>query len=324
MESAAEAVTGMVRACAVDARDAADRAWLEGIWEERYAAPCAAFVRERIVAPSPGAGRPEDDPGFRLCVEAVTRAAQTQVLRQDLHRLADAVRSEGEGRPVGSTRWLAEYDARAIRAARGNLPPETLWELWEGARVIGGQRIADEVGGDLLADTAAHTAAVTVGSLGRLSRVKALATVAGALRGYTLTVWAMVHFLTRPGVFGHRMVQLALATGGVLLAVSLFVPGMPVVFTLVGVLVLLAGASAAALRTGEARGVGRRLAGAAVLAALAVAGYAWWELSRHEDPGKVLWGLAAKVLVGLLVVLLGWWVAGARRAGRRRGRSRGA
>ncbi|MEV3988829.1 hypothetical protein AB0J57_07955 [Streptomyces sp. NPDC049837] len=45
-----------------------------------------------------------------------------------------------------------------------------------------------------------------------------------------------------PGGFGHRVVQLALATGGVPLAVSLSVPGMPVAFTLAGALVPPAGA----------------------------------------------------------------------------------
>lgn len=320
-EKAAELLVAKIRKCAVDATEPVDRTWLEGRWDEEYADACSTFASRMFVAgpesadtgTGTGTGNMESDP-LGLCVEAVTRALQTHILRQDLHRLADAVRAEGDGRPMGSTAWLAEYDTETTTARTAQQPmgPAELWKLWNSARTIGSQRITQEVGGDLLANTAAQTAAVTANSVGPLSQVKAVGVVLGALRGYTLAVWAMIHFLTRPGSFGNRVVQLALATGGVLLAVSLFVPAMPVAFTLVGVLVLLAGWSAAALLTPDARQVGWRLAIAAGLAGIAVAGYAWWDLSRREEMSQALWSLAIKLGVGLLVVLLGWWVAGAR------------
>ena len=80
-----------------------------------------------------------------------------------------------------------------------------------------------------------------------------------AFRGYALIVWAMVTLLTRGSHFGTRVVELAVAAGGVLIAVAVFVPAMPLAFTLAGVLLLLAGLTAGALLTRQARGVGGAL-----------------------------------------------------------------
>ena len=80
-----------------------------------------------------------------------------------------------------------------------------------------------------------------------------------AFRGYALIVWAMVTLLTRRSHFGTRVVELAVAAGGVLIAVAVFVPAMPLAFTLAGVLLLLAGLTAGALLTRQARGVGGAL-----------------------------------------------------------------
>ncbi|MET9414301.1 patatin-like protein [Streptomyces klenkii] len=316
--AAADRLVALLRDCAVDGAEPSDRAWLEEIWRQQYASACQDFVRERIVPaapePSPGpateGGGVQDDPRLGLCVEAVTHALHTRILRQELPALADAVRAEGGGRPAGSTRWLAGYDAATAgtEAAVRTVPPTVLWQLWESAHLIGSQRIGEEAGGDLLATTAAQAAAVTAGAFGTLSRVKAVGAVLGALRGYTLAVWAMVRFLTRPDNFGNRVVQLTVAAGAVLLAVSLFVPGLPVAFTLAGVLLLLAGWSAAALLTRETRRVGRRLAVATVLVVLVAAGYVY---TRLHDPHtrEGLWSLAVKLGAALLVVLLGIFLA---------------
>ncbi|MEV4742304.1 patatin-like protein [Streptomyces sp. NPDC049555] len=304
---AADRLAAALQRCAVDARDPDDRAWLEQIWQEQYATACRAFLAERIVPldPVPAAdGRgPHDDPRWGLCAQAITHAVQTGILREELHLLADAVRAEGDDRPEDSTRWLAQYDAATAAAAGRAVPAPTLWRLWTAAGAIGGQHIAQEAGGDLFAETAARTAAVTASAVD-VPRVKAVGAVLGALRGYTLAVWAMVHFLTRPGRFGTRAVQLVVATGAVLLAVSLFVPGLPVGFTLAGVLLLLAGWSAAALLTPDVRRLGVRLAAVTLLVAAAAA---WYFYAHRHDPNlsRTLWGLAVKAGAGLLVVLLG-------------------
>jgi patatin-related protein len=307
-ENPAEVVS-RIRACAVDATESADKTYLRTQWLN-YASKCLDFVTDRITGdgPVPGAvDNPQDDPRLAQCVDALTHALQTNILRQDLFRLAQAVRSEGPGRPTNSTQWLNEYDAQMNAAADKPLAPGKMWDQWKSAKdKISKQLLTQEVGGDHLANTVAHTAAVTVNSVGPVSRVKAVGVVLSALRGYTLAVWAMVHFHTRADKFGNRVVQLALATGGVMLAVSLFVPAMPVAFTLAGVLVLLAGWSAAALLTREARRVGLRLAVATAVVVLAFAGYIWWE--RPDYDPDALRNLAVKLGIGLLIVLLGWWI----------------
>ncbi|MEV5379075.1 patatin-like protein [Streptomyces nondiastaticus] len=330
--AAADRLVAMIRDCTLDGAEPADRAWLEETWQQQYAAACEGFVRERIVpaAPAPTTADEDedasvgaqDDPRLGLCVEAVTHALHTRILRQELPALADAVRAEGDGRPAGSTEWLAGYDAATAGTAAADraMPPKVLWQLWDNAHLIGSQRIGEEAGGDLLANTAAQAAAVATGAFGTLSRVKAVGAVLGALHGYTLAVWAMVRFLTRPGNFGNRVVHLTVAAGAVLLAVSLFVPAMPVAFTLAGVLLLLAGWSAAALLTRDTRRVGRRLAVVTGFAVLAAAGYVYTRL-QDEDAREGLWSLAVKLGAALLVILLGIFLArtpGPRAAARRR------
>jgi hypothetical protein len=100
------------------------------------------------------------------------------------------------------------------------------------------------------------------------------------------------------------------------------------------VVLLLAGVSAGALLTQEARGVGWRLGICALLAAAALGGYVYWDWTRNGLSGAV-WALLVKVGIGVLVVLLGWWIAQAgprgirhdqaagRKAGREAGRKAG-
>ncbi|MGI5478689.1 patatin-like protein [Streptomyces lavendofoliae] len=303
-------VVRRIRACAVDATEPADRTYLRMQWL-KHASKCLDFVTDRITVdgPVPGAvDNPQDDPRLAQCADALTHALQTNILRHDLCELAKAVRSEGPGRPTSSTQWLNEYDAQIKAADDKLLAPGKMWNQWNSAKEkISKQRLTQELGGDDLANTVAHAAAVTVNSVGPVSRVKAVGVVLSALRGYTLAVWAMVHFLTRTGRFGDRVVRLALATGGVMLAVSLFVPAMPVAFTLAGVLVLLAGWSAAALLSPKARRVGLRLAVATAVVVLAFAGYISW--GRPDYDRDALWKLAVKLGIGLLIVLLGWWIS---------------
>ena len=91
-----------------------------------------------------------------------------------------------------------------------------------------------------------------------------------------------------PGV-----VELAVAAGGVLIAVAVFVPAMPLAFTLAGVLLLLAGLTAGALLTRQARGVGWRLAVAAVLVAAVFGWYAYWDYTRNGTASTV-WSLVIR------------------------------
>jgi patatin-related protein len=291
-----------IHAVAVGPPGHPDHDWLEEQWRQQRQ-ECAEELQAAMTLDRLPLALPR-------CARQIARRIQTRILREDLAALADAIREEPDP-AEGSTAWLRDYDAAADR-----LEPATLWSLWTGTDLVGEQRIRDEVGTDTFARTAAQTTAVAANTIGTMSRPKVVATVLRAFRGYALTVWAMVHFLTMDSRFGTRVVEIALAVGGVLLAITILVPGIPLGLTLLGVVLLLAGLTTAALLTPGAKGVGGRLLAATVLVAAALGGFLWWDWKRNHW-NAVGWTLLLKVGVALLIVLLGWWVARAQRPARR-------
>lgn len=296
-----------LRAVAVGGEDDPDHDWLLERWRERER-ECAAELAAAVGSgPLPTA--------LPRCSEQIARRIQTRILREDLPALAVAVREESDC-PEASQAWLRDYDA-----AGGRYTAAILWDLWEQAAGVGRQRIRDEIGSDTFARTAAQVTSVAANTAGTLKKPRTVAAVLGAFRGYALAVWAMIHFLAL-GRFGTRAVEIALAAGGVLLAVTILVPGIPLGLTLFGVLLLLAGLTAAALQTPPgSRAVGRRLLAATVLVAVALAAYLWWDFQRNGS-NAVAWTLLAKVAVALVIVLLGLWIAQAQRPAGRRARQR--
>jgi patatin-related protein len=289
-----------VRQAAVPA-GSADRDWLA----EQWAADQPACEREvaRAVADS-------DDaiPSLDACARAIARPIQHEALREDLRDLAEAVRSEGDDRARAGTAWLAAVDAALAAAGGGDVPAAQLWRLWDQAAIVGRELVSDEVGGDTFARTVAQTATVAASTIATVVRVRPVTAVLTAFRGYALAVWAMVALLTRPGGIAVRVVELAVAAGAVLVAVTLLVPAVPVGLTLAGVLLLLAGFSAAALLSPQTRRIGVRLSAAALVVLVALGGYLWWDWSRNGSAATI-WGVLAKLGSVLLLVLLGWWVA---------------
>ncbi|GAA2228396.1 hypothetical protein GCM10010430_05090 [Kitasatospora cystarginea] len=267
-----------------------------------------------------------DAAGLAACVRAVSRSVQTSILREEIGALADSIRGEApDDRTEASRTWLDCYDGKQ-KDTGGVLRTDDLWYLWRAADAIGRERIPGDMGSDTFARTIAHAAAAAANTVTALKPrhaaahapgphgTKSVGMVLAAFRGYTLAVWGMVSFLTRRSRFGTRAVELAVAAGGVLLACALFVPGLPMAFTLAGVLLLLAGSSAAALLTRGARGVGGRLAVLAVLVAAAL-GYLSWEWV-HRSPADAE-SVLIRIGVGALVVLAGWWVARSQREARK-------
>jgi len=310
-----------IHRCAVSTADPADRDWLEAQWA-RVQERCARFVA-LLFAPKPTTPQATERALLETCVRAITRSIQTHILRTDLPALADAIRSEGEDCADTSRVWLASYDASRTANRGGPLPTEQLWSLWAQAGKVGEEKLAGEVGSDTFARTTAHAAAVAASTVGAPTRPKVVQTVLAALRGYALAVWTMVTLLTRKSHFGPRVVELAVAAGAVLLAVAIFVPAMPLAFTLAGVLLLLAGVSAGGLLTEEARGVGWRLGLCALVVAIALGAYVVWDWT-HNGLSGTIWNLLIKIGIGILVVLVGWYVARARpRGGGRRDRAWG-
>jgi hypothetical protein len=121
----------------------------------------------------------------------------------------------------------------------------------------------------------------------------------------------MVAYQTRRSAIGARTVSAAVAVGGTLLALAIFVPAVPIGITLAGAVLVLAGASAAALRTPTAHGLGRRLLLVAVVAVLAFAGLIWWQIHEHGFSNSVV-SVLIKIGVGILIVSLGWFLARSR------------
>ncbi|MEO3778739.1 patatin-like protein [Micromonospora sp. B11E3] len=297
-----EAVARLMEAferCAVPDRSP-DREWLAAQWAQDR----AACEREVLLLVA-GA----DAPALDACTRAIARPIQTAVLREDLRSLAEAVRAEGDDRGVPSTTWLASVDA-AWRNGR-SMPAQDLWRCWDEAAKIGRERVEGDVGSDTFARTVSHATTVLANVAGAAVPVKPLAMLLSAFRGYALTVWAMVSLLTRRSAVGRHAVDIAVAAGGALLAVTLLVPGVPVALTLLAVLLLLAGFSSAALLSPQARPVGLRLAAAALVVLLALGGVVWSDLARNGSTA-LIWSLSIKLGVSVLVVLLGWWVARAR------------
>lgn len=331
----AEGLLAAMRSCVVSAAaDPADEPFLREQWAA-LAATATSYVNgladgrtstlDRLAdgqAPAPGglpdglASTLDDEPRMLgRIAEAMTLPIHLAILREDLPSLAEAIRAEGDQAPDDSMSWLRTYDAAVLAAKPGPIAATTVLDLWTDAAKIGKEKITDEIGGDTLARTASHLAAVTVNAMGTLTRPKAVTSVLGALRGYTLTVWAMIMFLTSRDRFGKRIVQLAVAAGGSLLALAILVPAMPLALILAGIFLLVAGVSAAAALTPAGKGVGWRLgvAGIVVLAALSWYLYREW----HTDGFTAVLGVLVKIGVFLLIVILGWWISTARPRRRR-------
>jgi patatin-related protein len=289
-----------IREIALGPADSADRPWFETQWAAA-ADECEAELRDAL-----GANQPAAQPAaLGTCAKQVARPLQTRILRDELPALARSIQQEPEPVPA-SERW-AESLQRAV-AAGPTLPAEALWQFEDDAEPIGKQRITEDVGTDTFARTVAHAAAVFANTIGSLNKPKLVATVLSALRGYALVVWAMIRFATLKSGFAANAVSLAVAGGAVLLAVTMVVPGIPVGLTMLGVLLILAGATTSALRQKESRKVGLRLGAAAALALAALAALLWYDWS-HNRSSSIAWGVLIKLGVALGVVLLGWWVA---------------
>jgi patatin-related protein len=263
---------------------------------------------------------PKRDPPYALPVHArlVAMRAQTDILAAELPALAKAVVDEPDG-PGQGRQWARDCLAlfKAPDGSNVRPPAAQLWQQLESSAVIGGQRIRDDVeaGTDTLARTVSKAVAVLANNVAALTRPRVVATVLSALRGYALVLWAMVSLLTGRSNVGAALVRLAVATGGALLALALVVPGVPLVFTLVSVLLLLAGASAAGLLQQRTRGIGARLLLPALATALALGVLTVLAIRDVRDKGAdaLVWSALIKVLVVLLVILVGVWVARVRK-----------
>jgi patatin-related protein len=292
----------------------------EDFLEARWAANAATYRAEidRVVRGTTTATALDE------IADAVSMPVRLAALAEDLPALARAIRGEGSDTVDGSRRWLASYYARMAAASRStgtDTPAQTelaaadLWALREEMHMIGSQTIAGDVGSDTFARTVSHAATVTAGLLApprKLAKASAVRFTLSTVRGYTAMLWTMVSLLTRPSNFGTHVVQIGVAVGGVLLAVTLLVPGVPLGLTLVGALLLFAGVTAASLLTPGGRWFAARVSVAAVLVAVALGYVVWSDVHDHGWSDSAMPQTLIKVAVGLGIVLLGAFVAQAR------------
>jgi hypothetical protein len=280
----------------------ADREWLASRWKES-----ARLYEDEI---NDALDADKSTTFDRIC-EAIALPLQLQALREDLPALASAVAGEGRDAQRGSTAWLAQYESAVREAKPALLSAAQLWALRTGMSQIGSQKITDDVGSDTFARTTSHAAVITTGAFTartNLKHVKPVQAVISALRGYTAMMYAMVAYLSRGSKIGPMAVGMAAAAGGVLLAVTIFVPSVPIGLTIAGVMLLLAAASAAALRTPEVRWMALRVGVVALLFAAALGYLIYRDVDAHGFHGEVI-SIVVKVGIGLAVLLVGWFVA---------------
>jgi hypothetical protein len=286
-----------------------DQAWLEQRWQDNV----DAYRREITDGLQPEAPATS----FDLMSEAVARPLQLAALREDLPSMAKAIRAEAPDAMSASRTWLAGYDAALQLSVTPDdrsattLSAEQLWQLRADLGQIGTQKITDDLGSDTFARTTSHAAVVTTGAFSSqtaLNQFKPLRGVISALRGYVLMVYAMVAYLSRGSRIGQNVVGVAAAIGAALLAVTIFVPAVPVGLTIAGVILLFAAASAAALRTRDLTGAAVRLAIVTLLFAAVLGWLIYRDIDRHGFHGEVVSTLI-KIGIGLGVVVVGFFVA---------------
>lgn len=188
-------------------------------------------------------------PSLPVTAMAIARRVQADVLADELPLLVSAAREDldkGGGRGTGIV-FSEAYDAAVPKGCRA--PAALALELFADAD-IGHERASDEMGTDLFAVTTSRAAAITVGAAdSKRSGFGPARVLTRTLRGFTLTLYALVYGATVGSRFGTAVVNAALATGGALLAVALIARSTPEPVKFIAALLVLAGLALAALRS---------------------------------------------------------------------------
>ena len=251
---------------------------------------------------------------FPLTAARIAHRIRTEFLTEELSGLAAAVETEQD--PVDD----AERWARNLRAlipsgkeTETTLRPSQLNDLLQRSEVIGRQTIAMEVGrgSDTFARTATHATATLTATASSVTKPKPAALLVKALRGYAMLLWVLVNFLAGKSHLGRNLTSLVLGVGGTLIAVTLVVPGVPIVVPLTGVVVLLAAGSASALL--GRKEVGKGFAGRVLfLFVLALAAIVLFLAYAASDTKQTLWELLGDVWPELAIVagviFVGWFL----------------
>jgi hypothetical protein len=251
---------------------------------------------------------------FPCAAERIAYRISTELLPAELAALATAVIEEPDPVPLG-LQW-AEPTRTELRGHGTNgTQPSTadLDRLLDGSAGIGGQTIAQEAerGSDTFTRTVSHAAATLTSTASSVKKPQAVVGLVKSLRGYALLLWVLGNFLAGKSSTGRNLTSLILGVGGALLALAVLVPGIPMLVPLVGVVLILAVASIAALSQGKLAGqrLTRRLVLVAALVVVALVGLLVQKLAKDKQSVRELlldWGL--RLFLVLVVLGVGWFL----------------
>ena len=247
---------------------------------------------------------------FPLVAERIAYRIATELLPGELASLATAVGAEPDPVPIG-----LQWAEQANNVLRSPTPPtaEQLGLLLETSSAVGAQTITQEAerGSDTFTRTVSHAAASLTSTAASVQKPHAVTGLFKALRGYALLLWVLGNFLAGRSATGRNLTSLVLGVGGALLALAVIVPGIPMMVPLVGVVLILAVASIAALRQGKLAGTAltRRIVLVGAIVVVALAGLLVQRLVENKQSiGDLLldWGL--RLLLVLVVLGVGWFL----------------
>jgi patatin-related protein len=250
-----------------------------------------------------------DDPlprTFPLTAERIAHRLCVDLLPKELAALAAAVTGEPDPVPLG-VQWAEP--TRTVLQRQGARPgPAELDGLLAGSSVVGRQTIAQEAeeGSDTFARTVSHASAAATATASALTKPKAVTGLFKALRGYALMLWVLGNFLARKSHTGRNLTSLVLGAGCALVALAVVVPGIPMVVPLVGVVLVLAVASIAALQEGGSP-LNWRLGLVAAVALAALVGLGVWKLVENKHGvWDTLMSWALRLFLVVVVLGVGW------------------
>jgi len=251
---------------------------------------------------------------FPCAAERIAYRISTEMLPAELAALATAVIEERDPVPLG-LQWAEPARTELRGHGTNGTQPTTadLDRLLDGSAEIGGQTISQEAerGSDTFTRTVSHAAATLTSTASSVKKPQAVVGLVKALRGYALLLWVLGNFLAGKSSTGRNLTSLILGVGGALLALAVLVPGIPMLVPLIGVVIILAVASIAALSQGKLAGqqLTRRLVLVAAIVVVALAGLLVQKLAKDKQSVRELlldWGL--RLFLVLVVLGVGWFL----------------
>jgi patatin-related protein len=296
----------LLRAVAVGPPGTTLSAELAAAWDDQAARLTAELAAIEGDGPLPRT--------FPLTAKLIADRVRAELLPAELASLAAVVSEEPD--PVAqAVQWAAPVRTRlAVLQDDGVHPgPAELGDMLSGSEVVGRQTVAQEAerGSDTFARTATHATASLTSSVSAVQKPRAAVSLLKALRGYAVLLWVLVNFLVGNSNLGRNVTALVVGVGGALVGLAVVVPGVPMAVPLTGVVLVLATASAAALR--QRRLAGWRLAVRLLLlllvAAVALVAVLWQTASQtHQSVQQLLINAGLRVLLLVVVLGVGWFL----------------